>query len=45
MFFLLKWQYQFDTLVSTLGKNFTDVNNIFTVFGAKFGISNKRQKL
>lgn len=33
------------TLVSSLGKNFTDVDNIFTVFGAKFGISQKRKKL
>lgn len=33
------------TLVSSFGRNFTDVNNIFTVLGAKFGISNKRKTL
>ena len=33
------------TLVSSFGRNFTEVNNIFALFGTKFGISNKRRKL
>lgn len=32
------------TLVASLGKNFTNVNNIFTVFGTKIGISKGRVK-
>lgn len=30
------------TIVASLGKNFTDVNNIFTAFGIKFGLRKKQ---
>jgi chaperonin cofactor prefoldin len=33
------------TLVSSLGRNFTDVNNIFSILGVKFGISQKKKSL
>ncbi|MDA3615642.1 hypothetical protein [Polluticaenibacter yanchengensis] len=33
------------TLVSSFGKNYSEVSNIFTVFGAKFGIAGKQQNL